>query len=129
VTNYQLLDKQPLDGTNYYRLKQVDFDGTFTYSKIIDVALNIDKPLSGLIVFPNPASSELDFLTSSAIQEDATIQIFDILGQSQKNISWKVKDQKGGRGSIDVAILPPGQYYLKLSNDDQFEIVPFHKGI
>jgi len=47
------LDQYPSPGLNYDRLKQIDLDGAFTYSKIISVQ-NRTKAVS--IVYPNPAS-------------------------------------------------------------------------
>ncbi len=58
VLNYSTIDKEPYPGTSYYRLKQTDFDGKFTLSKI--VAVNITRPASqsAFDVFPNPVDKE-----------------------------------------------------------------------
>jgi hypothetical protein len=51
---YSYTDQHPISGTNYYRLKQIDFDQAVTYSKIISVEAT-DQPGPLIIVFPNPS--------------------------------------------------------------------------
>jgi hypothetical protein len=53
-TTYTNWDNQPLSGMNYYRLKQVDIDGRFTYSPVI--AIRFDRQAHLVQVFPNPAT-------------------------------------------------------------------------
>ncbi|MBC7777949.1 MAG: hypothetical protein H7246_21120, partial [Phycisphaerae bacterium] len=50
---YQFLDERPLPGTNYYRLKQIDFNGQFEYSAIKSVLVAGDRKLA-IQVYPNP---------------------------------------------------------------------------
>lgn len=55
--DYQFLDKNPVGGINYYRLKQIDFDGQYEYSKINSVYWKDDSfPLK---VYPNPFHNSL----------------------------------------------------------------------
>ncbi len=54
VRSYGLNDAQPLTGTSYYRLAQVDRDGTTTYSKAVAVVLDPLAPF--MLVVPNPAT-------------------------------------------------------------------------
>ena len=55
--NYEFFDMHPYSGTSYYRLKQVDFDGTFTYSDIVPVH-NPNGSDASITVFPNPTQGE-----------------------------------------------------------------------
>ena len=50
-------DQQPYTGTSYYRLKQTDIDGKESYSPIVSVK-NTEE-ISGISVYPNPASNQL----------------------------------------------------------------------
>lgn len=74
---YNYVDKQPVNGISYYRLKQVDFDGQFelTEARVVSVEKN---PLSSFKVYPNPAHNQL-FV--SGVSEDDIIRIFNINGQ------------------------------------------------
>jgi hypothetical protein len=56
---YLEIDPQPYEGINYYRLKQVDFDGTYSYSKIIAVkySRNVATTNGEPILFPNPVGA------------------------------------------------------------------------
>jgi len=54
---YDYTDKRPFQGLNYYRLKQVDFDQTFTFSRIIAVEAT-EKPGAPIVLFPNPSSKD-----------------------------------------------------------------------
>lgn len=52
--NYNYIDMNPLEGHNYYRMKNYDLDGKFTYSKIIDVYRD---PNFSVRIYPNPVKT------------------------------------------------------------------------
>ncbi len=86
---------------NYYRLKQVDFDGTFTYSAIRAVNLNAPKLIIKNTVVRDVLNIETDEIT------ETTLSIFNTLGQ--------VVLTKKGRGTqqINTNALPIGTYIIK----------------
>jgi hypothetical protein len=77
--NYQFTDDFPFGGTGYYRLKQVDFDGTFTYSRIVAVNSQITAALR---IYPNPlAGNELWVEATDAHADDMRITIHNTVGK------------------------------------------------
>ncbi len=75
--DYSFTDPLPLPGKNYYRLRQVDFDGKYTYSKVVSV--NFGKTV-GLTLSPMPASSELRVSLEKQHSEDGRWQVLDMRG-------------------------------------------------
>jgi hypothetical protein len=73
--HYNTLDEAPLQGLSYYRLKQTDFNGGMSYSDIVAV----ETKATTFKIYPNPIQGE--FTIESADIEDATISIYDPLGQ------------------------------------------------
>lgn len=59
--SYQFTDQNPTNGTNHYRLRQLDFDGTFTLSDIRIVHLTATANVPELFVYPNPSRSQVYF--------------------------------------------------------------------
>lgn len=107
--NYTFLDKNPDPGTNYYRLKQIDIDGQYSYSKIIAVH---NKSASKDLVFPNPAR---DFVTvTNDTQSPSLILLIDGGGRVIK--SWKVA---AGVGSslLQLGEFAAGHYQLQWGSD------------
>lgn len=74
---YNAWDNMPYEGTSYYRLKQTDFDGTYSYSPIR--AVSIDGLGQGISMFPNPAKDQL--VIQSLEEKITAIQLFDALGK------------------------------------------------
>lgn len=76
-SDYQFTDKTPNNGINYYRLKMLDFDGSFSYSEI--AAVSFDKNYA-LTIFPNPLSGNriLNINSSEKIEK---VRIVNALGQ------------------------------------------------
>ncbi|OJJ21437.1 hypothetical protein BKI52_12870 [marine bacterium AO1-C] len=109
--NYEFLDNTPIDGINYYRLRQVDINGLERFTKVITA--NINRPAT-FSVTPNPASKGQTIqieLTSIAPRENVTVKLLDIKGNvlsSQKVDGAKILDYK-----LPVNIAT-GLYMLKL---------------
>lgn len=82
LCHYSTSDLNPLAGTSFYRLKQVDFDGRFTYSFLVVIKLNLDA--FAFILYPNPTTIHAPFSLkiNSAGYEDWTITIKDLLGNT-----------------------------------------------
>jgi len=93
--NYQFTDLSPVKGNNYYRLKSVDKDGSFSYSKLVSV-----NTLSrqGFTIVPNPAVSNTTLCFSGLINS-ATINVYNTAGQ-------KVYTDKFSGSSTSSYILP-----------------------
>ncbi len=80
---YKSRDEYPLQGTSYYRLKQVDFNGNYTYSALVAVAILGDNVnVSNWLVYPNPIAKNQDlFFKSNSASENLNISIFDMFGK------------------------------------------------
>lgn len=110
VNRYDLMDMQALNGTSYYRIKQVDFDGKYSYShtevlhkqKLTDIGMNIS---------PNPAS---DFVEVSWVKNlnaaTGSLQLLNMQGQVIKNYELE-RDQMV---EIDLTDLDRGFYIVEI---------------
>lgn len=100
---YIFEDKELMNQMYYYRLKQVDFDGTFEYSKIIAVRSDI---VSSFSVFPNPVK-ELLYVEYHGIIE-ANFVLYNLLGK--KVLSGNLNKSN----SINMSNLDKGVYFLRI---------------
>jgi hypothetical protein len=84
LTNYSFIDYTPLDGTSYYRLRQVDIDGAFAYSNVALLQTAGDQSVS---ISPNPFDDALFIKTT--IQGEMNISIYDVLGRLMFHVNQK----------------------------------------
>ncbi|MEM6630319.1 MAG: T9SS type A sorting domain-containing protein [Bacteroidota bacterium] len=103
--SYQFLDPSPLSGNNYYRLKQVDFNGEYSYSSI--VALQQDPFALPYLAFPNPFNSQLTF-----VNPIGTYTLYDARGKiCYQQIEGSSVQQ------INTESLPKGVYLLQVGDE------------
>jgi len=107
LLNYTTIDVSPYLGTSYYRLKQTDFDGRFSYSKI--VAVNIES-FNTVLIYPNPTN---DIITITGAE--ANLEEIRILNSSNQDVTQlaKFKEQGKQRLFIDLSNLSEGLYFIK----------------
>lgn len=109
--NYHLYDRSPALGINYYRLKQVDFDGKFEYFDIRSVEFN--TIYGNLQLLGNPVTNELEYFINRENHGEVTVQLTDINGNiisTQKT----ALTQKQTYQTVDTSNLANGMYFLQL---------------
>ena len=80
--HYTVTDGNPFSGTSYYRLRQVDFDGSFEISDQLSV--EVKTPISKLHLFPNPVYGEDEInmvFNNSQSNSQITLQLTDLMGR------------------------------------------------
>ncbi|MFN8283960.1 MAG: M64 family metallopeptidase [Chitinophagales bacterium] len=115
ANSYELNDDQPNNGINYYRLKQVDFDGKFNYSHVIALNNTVtqETEVKNIIIYPNPARSEIWLKTDMDIAEnkEVKIQLLNYLGEKIYDTSLNENLQK-----INLSDYLSGLYFLQIGH-------------
>ncbi len=120
LIQYSFTHKRPITGQNYYRLKQIDFDGKFEYSQI--TTINIKRKEDHINTFyPNPSKDgivNLDFLSSQKLT--LPVSIYDAIGR--KILKLPVDIVKGANKlHFDFSKLEKGIYFVQLENNGKVE--------
>jgi hypothetical protein len=120
---YQYPDNEAyaVGGTLYYRIREVETDGTFYYSKVVSVSLGAGA--SKLTAFPNPTQRFVTVSFSSMMAEAVSLRLFDVRGCQL----WsKQYEAQSGQNTVNidcVNTLPDGVYMLQWSDGLRPEIV------
>jgi hypothetical protein len=117
--HYDQIDKLPVEGKNYYRLKQVYQTGEYDYTAIKTVDFGID--LEQISVFPNPAKGELFVNLKNLVGQKGNIYLTNQYGQIVKEIATdKVETELL---KINTSEYMNGLYYLQIALENQPVIV------
>ncbi|MEO1257372.1 MAG: T9SS type A sorting domain-containing protein [Bacteroidota bacterium] len=114
---YNFTDARPFSGMNYYRLKQMDFDGAFAYTNIISVI--VDVKTNRLSVFPNPAINETTLALETDYIGEATLSLYDFMGQRVKTQTVFLEGI-AFRISMDLVGLPGGVYLVEVHANREY---------
>jgi hypothetical protein len=112
ILNYSVMDLKSYFGTSFYRLKQTDHDGNYSYSDIISTMSGRDFTFS---VFPNPFQQTLNiYLDDVLLLNETQLVVFDITGKEFIRIPLKQSSTQ-----IDTLSLEPGIYIYHILNNSQ----------
>ena len=104
-TDYSFIDRNPLDGQNFYRLKMVDRDSTFAYSRIRSLDFR-----SQIVFYPNPIKGKLIIKGILASEgHTSKVRIWDATGRLQKQLTGFPVE------GIDMTELPTGIYTVSIT--------------
>lgn len=96
--NYSFTDDENLSGKYTYRLKQIDYDGSYKYSQIVEVSVNLPVVFSLNQNYPNPFNPVTTIVYSIPQKEFVTLKVYDVLGNE---IATLVNEQQL-RGNYEV---------------------------
>ncbi|CAN5449065.1 hypothetical protein BH11BAC2_BH11BAC2_00510 [soil metagenome] len=105
---YEYLDEQQSHSRRYYRLKQFDYDGKFTYSKIITINSSSE---SEIIIYPNPVKEQLNIRWPGKRRFTCTIYN----NQSKKIITFECDENSAS--AVNTSTLTHGIYLVQISDD------------
>jgi len=122
---YQQIDHNPYPVT-YYKLKQVDFDGAYTYSDIIAIEYTVFKePV--IDIYPNPAIDNLIIDTKNLNCSVLDVEIYDVLGKSvMKTTLTNMMDDP--KKFINISSLNYGCYYVRFGCNEFSMVKKFLRG-
>ena len=103
LVRYQFVHSNPVNGQNYYRLKMIDMDGTYAFSRVQDVVINTPSVVTA---YPNPVVSDLTIETND-LSKVKGIYLINAAGQK---IAMSISSDK-----IDMSKVRAGIYILEVN--------------
>lgn len=112
---YQHFDNTPMTSTVYYRIKQVDFDGTFEYSTTVEVNFDFNGN-DAYAVYPTPADKEITIEALNDTQQAHEYSVLDLQGKEIMS-----GELEGGVSfvKVDITNLAEGNYFIKIISPEE----------
>jgi hypothetical protein len=111
---FDFVDQHPNDGNNYYRIRQVDKDGSITYSTVINVP--VDRPVN-VVIYPNPVKDIVNLKVSNRRTDHLKIEITDVQGRTLYTRTSMV-NASTIEINVDMKTFKPQVYILKVTNSN-----------
>lgn len=109
IQSYQFMDQAPVAGINYYRLKQMDYDGQFAYSPV--TAITFTRK-GGISVYPTATNGMVNIVTED--EGSSLVKVFHINGSLMKQQALESNTLP-----LDLSSLPNGSYLIVVETSTQ----------
>ena len=111
---YSIIDYYPTEGLSYYRLKQTDFDGKYTYSKLVAIDVS-SQQTEDFSIYPNPFSTSATIVINDVSQfNKVELKIYNVLGEEMMitNITKQIT-------TFDTRSLSTGIYFYQITDNNK----------
>ena len=115
VSDYEYVDIISSPGTYYYRLKQIDFDGSFNYSNIVETEIDGPQVFNLSQNYPNPFNPSTMIKFSLPVDSYVKIELFNTLGEKVDELTNRDYSIGNHQISFDASKLSNGVYYYTIS--------------
>lgn len=116
INNYAFTDNNPLLGTAYYRLKEIDKNGTVHYSKIIPL-----KNIEDISIYPNPATDYV-MINIPLYLQGGNISIYNLTGKTVYSKTVTTTSER-----VNLSAFNKGVYMVKIANGNNVHTLKFVK--
>jgi hypothetical protein len=105
-------------GTHRFRLRQIDFDGAFAFSPVVELTVDLPEPYRLTAAFPNPFNPRTSFELIVRRSQRVTVSVFDVLGRRVATLFDGTMAANEARSfSFDGAGLPSGLYLYRAEGE------------
>lgn len=125
INEYRFVDKSLSGRKVYYRVRQVDMDGSFTLSKVVAVQMN--PSVTTLSLYPNPVQAASRIHLTAAAAQDVTLRITDLQGRVLVQQTIPVQSGQNVWAPVAIQQLPAGTYMLSAMIDRKLYATKFIK--
>ncbi len=123
---YSFIDNSPLNGTIQYRLKQIDADGSYSYSDVVEVSLNQQPAKFELQQnYPNPFNPTTTIKFSLPVESMVALEVYNIVGERVASLLSEELNAGYHEIEFDATSLSSGTYFYKLQAGEFVSIKKF----
>jgi hypothetical protein len=115
ISDYEYTDNVSRPGKYYYRLKQIDFDGTFTYSNIVESEISGPDVINLSQNYPNPFNPSTVIKFSLPVDSYVKIELFNSLGEKVDELTNREYSIGNHEINFDASKLSNGVYYYTIN--------------
>ncbi len=119
INYYSFTDNPQVNGVNqlYYRLKQIDFDGSFSYGDIVNVSYDVPAKFVLSQNYPNPFNPSTRISYFVPKESFVSVKVYDFLGREVITLVNETKSTGSYEFSFDATNLPSGTYFCTMNAD------------
>jgi hypothetical protein len=125
--SYDYSDQSVNSGTYYYRLKQIDYDGTFNYSDVVEVNVSLPTDFALEQNYPNPFNPSTSIQFSLPVDANVTIGVYNLMGEKVADVVSSDYSAGTHKVNFDASSLSSGIYFYRIdaatSNGNNFSSV------
>lgn len=122
INSYVYVDNKVSAGKYSYRLKQIDFDGTVSYSSVIEVVVGVPVEYELAQNFPNPFNPTTNIRFSLPEQANVNLTVYNVLGQEVATVVNESLEAGIHNYAFDASNLNSGVYYYRIKTDNFVEV-------